>query len=374
MAEQAVGVDEVMAAAEAEADLHDWDGLDFVEHLRVLFDAVDASDAKSASKAGLRVQVQHTLADRLRLVDLLQREPEIEQVDVSAPIVVCGLPRTGSTFLGGLLAQDERNRTLRPDDSKPFGMPSGGGGGPGLVIDEGFLQRHLLEPPAEDVGLLDMELSLMQPCFFEIPEYVEHMLAADKTEAYRWHRRLLQLGQHRTPRERWSVRSPAHSSGVAEMLATYPDMKLVVTHRDPVMVVPSVCSLFEYLMRGNYDDPIDRIQFGRYNLDWWTEAIRRLLEARDAASDGLRCYDVDYRRLLTEPVTVVREIYEFHDLEWTGECEAAMRGWADGHRQEDQRAQFGTHKYSAEHYGLDPHELDRHFAFYNERFEPEPRL
>jgi Sulfotransferase family len=371
--------DALMEAAVAETGLDDLGDVPFAEALDALLAALndeaglDAAHAEAAAQANVRLLVK-----RLRLVHDRKRYPPIADEAITAPIVIVGLPRTGSTHLHGLLGEVEGIRTPRfwemalpspPPERSTFGSD------PRIAIVDAELARtpvglQVRHPFAarrpEQCNLLhDWAFMNQTPiAAYHVPSYRDWLFDADHAPAYEAHRRTLQQLQWRAP-GRWVLKYPKHLMALGTLLATYPDAVLVWTHRDPAVVVPSACSLTSF-MREMTSGPVDRVRFGR---DWavMEELVaRRGADARDRMADEpSRVIDVHYRDLMADPVGTVASILEFAGAPFADGSRAAVEQFVAANA----AGRHGAHTYTAAEFGLDPSRLRRRFDWYIERFE-----
>jgi hypothetical protein len=373
--------DALMEAAAAEAGLDDLGDVPFVEALDALLAALndeaglDAARAESASQTNVRLLVK-----RLRLVDDRKRHPSIADQAIMAPIVIVGLPRTGSTHLHGLLGEVEGLRTPRfwemalpspPPERATFEFD------PRIAIVDAELARTPVElqvrhPFAarrpEQCNLLhDWAFMNQTPiAAYHVPSYRDWLFDADHAPAYEAHRRTLQHLQWHAP-GRWVLKYPKHLMALDTLLATYPDAVLVWTHRDPAVVVPSACSLTSF-MREMTSGPVDRVRFGREWALMEELVARRGATARDRMPDeSSRVLDVHYRDLMADPVGTVASILDFAGAPFTEGSRAAVQAFVASNVQ----TRHGAHTYTAQEFGLDPARLRRRFDWYIDRFEVE---
>jgi len=334
-----------------------------------------------------RRQLVELLEQRLRLVDWRKRHPEIEREATQRPLFVLGLPRTGTTLLYGLLAEDRRARApLSWEVDQPHPPPEAAtwASDPRIQTSEkrfGYVRRlapgfQAIHPigarmPQECIVMMAPEfMSMRFEMTFGVWGYQRWMLEQDMTSAYRFHRGFLQHLQWRGPKGRWVLKSPGHLGTLETLLAVYPDAMIVQTHRDPVRVVPSVASL-EVTMRQASSDAIDPARVGRQNLEQWGRMLDRCIETRARRPDvDARILDLAYDDVAADPMRCIERIYDRFDLELEDESRSRM----ERHLAENPRHRWGVHRYDAATFGLDPDELDAAFEGYRTRFgvRPEP--
>jgi hypothetical protein len=368
----------LLEAAAAETGLHDFGDVPFADALEVLVDALhheanlDAPRERAAAQSLTRL-----LAKRLRLVDDRAKYPAIAGEVIEAPIFIVGLPRTGSTHLHGLLGQVEGVRTPRfwemtlpspPPERDTFDSD------PRIAEVEAELSQTPTELQArhpfaarrpEQCNLLyDWAFMNTTPvASYHVPSYRDWLLDADHRPAYEAHRRTLQHLQWRTA-GRWVLKYPKHLMALDVLLETYPDAVLVWTHRDPAVVVPSVCSLTSF-MRTLTSGPTDLHRFGRTWAALEELVAYRGVTARDRMPDAAsRVMDLHYCDLMADQVGSVGSILAFAGVPFSDRSRASVEAFIA----ENAKDRHGKHTYTPEEFGLDAQRLRRRFAWYIDRF------
>lgn len=321
------------------------------------------------------------LENRLRILDVLRRNPEIERGPIERPIFVVGLPRTGTTILHALLAQDPATRVpLTWEVMHPWPPPERASfetdpriaevekhfAGIDRILPD-FKHMHPMGArlPQECVALTAHDFATMIfHTTHRVPSYQAWLAALDLRPVYAFHRRQLQVLQWRCPAERWVLKSPGHLWALDALLAVYPDARLVFTHRDPLKVVASLANLIATL-RGLASDRIDPHEIGAD----WTERLAAGLAAatrvRDAHRLGdERVIDVHFHELVGDEIGAIRRIYERFGLALSAEAEARMRRFLV----ENPKDKHGAHRYDLAAAGLDRARERRRYADYQERF------
>jgi hypothetical protein len=326
--------------------------------------------------------IEGYLTNRLRVVDWVTRHPHIRDTDVRPPIVVMGLPRTGTTVLFDVLAQDPANRApLTWEVDQPWPPPEAAtyDTDPRIAaVDANLAGTEILIPGF--LSMHDMGARLAQECVritggdfrsmifatqYRVPEYEQWLLhEADMGSAYRYHRLFLQYLQSANPAERWVVKSPAHLWSTDALVHEYPDAFVVHTHRDPVRVVCSLASLIDLLRRLASDD----VTLSEVAAEWVDDIALGLDRAVAARRDGTippgRAVDVYFRDFLADPMGVVGTIYERAGLELSAEAEHRMRAFLAENPQE----KHGGHRYRFADTGLDASALRAMTRTYQEYF------
>jgi hypothetical protein len=376
-------VEGLEAAAVAAAGDDDFGAPSYRDGLAVLVGSLnEEAQLSELGVAALDAQLTGILTNRLKVIAWRRDHPEVAAERIAEPLVVIGLPRTGTTLLSALLGCDPHRRPLvrwetaeciPPPETATFHTdPRIEATWAGMqmldAINPGFKAIHYdpADGPTECVTLLAQHFtSTLFETLANMPTYGAWLLAVDETDAYAHHRDVLQVLQSRAP-GRWSLKSPHHGLAVREMRAQYPDAHVVVTHRDPATVIASVCSLIQSLS-STFSDA----DHTKYIAAHWPEVaeviVTRIAEFRDAhGDDGF--LDVQYPDLMADPIGVVRAIYEWEGSDYTPEAEAAMLAYMA----DNQQGKFGRHEYSLEPFGLDAGELAERFKPYVERFGVRP--
>jgi hypothetical protein len=329
------------------------------------------------------------LTGRLHVVDWVARNPSIAEADIRPPIVVLGQPRTGTTILFDVLAQDPANRVpLTWEVDQPWPPPETDTyeSDPRIEeVDAKLASVDLLIPGFR--AMHDMGARLGQECVritaadfrsmifatqYRVPEYQRWLLhQADMRSAYRYHRMFLQYLQSAHSGERWVIKSPAHLWSLNALFEEYPEALIVQTHRDPLRVVCSLASLVDLLRRLASDD----VSISEVAAEWVDDIVLGLDRAIEARKNGTvtdqQAVDVLFSDFLQDPMAVVKTIYDRLDIELSDPAEKAMRAFLAANPQE----KHGGHRYSFADTGLDAGLLRERTRAYTEFFDiPEEAL
>jgi hypothetical protein len=352
----------------------------------------DLNDRAALTEVGSVIagtDVVDYLTSRLRVVDWVRRNPRIAEADIRPPIVVLGQPRTGTSILFDVLAQDPANRVpLTWEVDQPWPPPETATYESDSRIDEvdaKLAAVDLLIPGFR--AMHDMGARLAQECVritavdfrsmifstqYRVPEYQHWLLhEAEMASAYRYHRMFLQYLQSAHPADRWVIKSPAHLWSLNALFHEYPGALIVQTHRDPLRVVCSLASLIDLLRHLASDD----VSISEVAAEWVDDIVLGLDRAIEARKDGTvpagQAVDVLFSDFLRDPMAVVTTIYERLDIELSDEAEKAMRAFLDANPQE----KHGGHSYSFADTGLDANLLREQTRAYQEFFDiPEEAL
>lgn len=371
--------DELIERACKEVALEDFGGTSYREGLQVFVASLDGEAALSEiGVAALEAQVTTNLVNRLRVTDWLATHPELLRRPIERPLFVLGMPRTGTTLLSYLLDEDPANRSLlRWEALASVPPPTTASLRTDPRVDaarEGQAMLDALNPefkaihyeapdgPTECVAVFAQDFkSLLWETVANVPTYGAWLARTDLTSAYAYHERELQVLQSEAP-GRWTLKSPAHCFGLDALVARYPDARLVMTHRDPVAVVASVCSLVRSLS-ATFSDADHSAYIATHWTDVVADAVDRVADFRRREGDD-RFVDVRYDDLLADPVGEVRRIYTHFEDELDDGAAGRMAAYVDANPQ----GVHGRHRYTLEDLGLDRATLEERFAGYRATF------
>ena len=378
-----LSVDAVLSAAVERTGLDDFGPDDFLERLGLWLAETDENPERTAlGRFSLYNDCVRAAANRLWIRDLLERHPEIHEQEIERPIIVVGLPRSGTTHLVNLIAADQRLRSMPLwEGQQPVPDPREKPGPDGVdprytrsaVAWEGFRTSSpliaVMHPMNPDH--IHEELELLLPDFTSYnqewvtraPRWRDYYLAHDQTRHYAYLKTVLKILQWYRPRERWVLKSPQHLEQLGPLVKTFPDATIVMTHRDPVSVIQSSATMLAYGARMSYTQPRPEWYF-----EYWSDRIRRLLEA--SVRDRLlvpadRTIDVLFHEFMADDLAMVERIYEVARLSMTNEARAQIGAYLAGH----QRGQAGQVVYDVrKDFGFEPSEVRSSFDFYSDRF------
>ncbi|MCW2513372.1 MAG: sulfotransferase family protein [Mycobacterium sp.] len=383
------------ASAQRKEGLYDWGPLPFEEPLAVLADDYARANLNDVGGYVLRSGLVHSLRMRLRAQEWIRRHPEITEERITAPIVVVGMMRSGTTLLQRLLAADHRFHCaygwevveVAPTlDHRWSALED-----PRIAISErreatsramapelfAIHPMYAREPEEEIVFLADAFLSHVPEAGAHLPVYRTWIDTQDFAPAYDYLHRMLQFlqwqkrraadarcdeGTGRTSR-RWVLKSPAHLGYLDALRTRFPDLHVVHMHRDPRETIPSGASLNATLHAMHADD-VDRRRVG---AEWlqrmgWTND-RAMATRNEWADDSTLCTDIEFTDAVADPVGQAARVYRAIGMILTADAESAMRRWLVERPRELARA-----PYAATDFGLTDAQIDERFAAYNSRF------
>jgi hypothetical protein len=332
-------------------------------------------------RVAVRWDLRRMLSTLLILADAEQQDPAILTRPLAPPIFIAGLPRSGTTFLHGLLAEDPANRAPRMWEAiYPYPAHRAAGFGAGRWKVQ--LQLRIFTRLSPGIGNLHpMKADAPQECteftshvfrsprfddVFRAPSFRAWLAASGYDEGYWFLARFLRhlQGAGEAPR-RWILKSPEHVFSTDALARVFPDALLVLVHREPGHVLASAARLTE-LLRSPFTTAIDRREIGRKVADYWQDGMRRMVALADCLSFPLRSrlVHVQYRSLVADPVGTIARIYDAFGLELSREARAAMAAKVA----HVPNGGYGANHYWPEEFGIDPERERERASVYVQRF------
>lgn len=372
--------DALHARASADTGLHDFGPDDYRERLDVYLAALrDIDGLHAAGVVNFYSQLLQLLKNRLLLTDLLRRHPEIDDIEPQPPIVIAGLPRTGTTHLHNLLAAAPTFRTMPYWESvEPFPLPQEAGLEPDprrLRMDVGvgvintvmpyfpLMHEMTTDHVHEEIQLLANDFSTMLfETLGEVPRWRDYYQAHDQTPHYQYLARQLKAMQFLRGGRRWLLKSPQHLEQVPVLDRVFPGSIVVFTHRDPVPVALSMIAMITYSARMHRSPvPVRRI------AEYWVDRLERMLAALVRDRDRIgpqRSIDIRFDDFMADESGVAARVYALAGEPCTDDARAAITAYLGGHR----RGRLGNVETSCQLFGLAEDDLRARFAPYVERF------
>jgi hypothetical protein len=379
-AECPLDADALHARAIADTGLDDFGPDDYRERLDVYLAALhDIDGMHGPGVVNFFGQLSQWLKNRLLLADLLKRHPEINDIDLLPPVVIAGLPRTGTTHLHNLLAAGTTFRTLPYWESfEPFPLPAEEGIEPDpraarmdvavtvmntLMPHFALMHEMTTEHVHEEIQLLANDFSTM---FMEtlayVPRWENYYLAHDQTSTYEYLATQLKALQFLRGGRRWLLKSPQHLEQLPVLDKVFPGVAVVCTHRDPVPVAISMVAMLTYSARMHRSPvPVEEIAAG------WIHRLELMLNALVRDRDVItpeRSIDVTFDDFMADELGVAERVYGLVGEPVTDDARAAIVDYLAGH----QRGRLGKVVTSCEMFGLNEGELRERFAPYVSRF------
>lgn len=373
----------IQRSAETQTGLSAYEDPGYLERMGVLLAAMDADTELSpfGRQNNFNIMARYA-AQRSRLEDLYHKHPEIEQIEIVQPIIIAGLPRSGTTHLLNLISVDDRLRSLpywesiepfpanaqprefSPDDPRVLQCQEQ------LSVQDMimplFKNMHDMSPghTHEEIELMGMDFSMM---LFEnyalLPAWRDYFVSHDQTEHYRFLKRCLKALQWLRGPERWILKSPQHLEQLPQLLEVFPDASFVLTHRDPVSVTVSLLTMLSYSARLSRN-PVRTDDIA----DYWVDRVERMLRG---CVNGVSCLpegrtsQILFHEFMADDIATVGHIYARAAHPMTSEIEAAMQSYM----RDNPRGKYGQIEYNLEQdFSLDSASLYERYRFYTDRF------
>mgnify|MGYP005713087553 FL=1 len=376
-----IDANEILDQAKSETGLSDLGEPLFSEGLNRLSDSIN--NEANLNEIGIQAQpirIQGLLSNRLRFEEDLKKFPEILDQEIIAPIVIVGLPRTGSTMTHRLLASDPNHTAMLWWEGRyPALLPGEKRGDIETRMELGkaevdavvaaspeALDIHPWDYKGADEEILLLEhnfLSTVPESFMALPSYSEWIEDQDHTLAYEDLKKFIQYLQWQNPgreKKRWVLKSPHHLGFIDKMISVFPDAKIIQTHRDPIKTVPSFCS-----MCANLFEPLttnfDKVFIGKHWSNKLTRALNHCMNISEQHPDNF--LDLEFLNMIKDPIDEMKKIYEFIGESFGEKTEVAMEAW-----REENKHEMGAHKYSLEEYDLTESQINNNFAKYQQKY------
>jgi hypothetical protein len=373
----------ILDAARTETGLSDFGAEDFVERLDVWVQAVNEdSEASDITRISLQQMCVRYASTRLRVEDMIRRHPEILDIRIERPIIVAGLPRSGTTHLLGLISADSRLRSLPwweatapvPVPGEP--APRGAADPRWVRADQGWKGYDALLPYmklmhefspdhiSEDIELQAVDFSsYLLEWMARVPRWRDYYLAHDQSGTYAYLKRGLQVLTHIHGPNRWVLKCPQHMEQLPVLKKTFPDATFVITHRDPVASIQSAITMSGYAARV-FRRRVDT----QGDLEYWVDRYRRLLERCVADRDSMpeeQTLDVYFHEWTQNPDPILREIYRRADLVLTDANLSELHAYLKAH----EHGASGKVVYNLQRdFGVSAAQIRSQFDFYFNRF------
>jgi hypothetical protein len=370
---------DLLASARKVTGLHDFGDEDFLLPLRLLLeDFRERNHFTPMGRITVKTILHQQLCARLCLEQRFKLAPEIAQAPIDRPLIIAGLPRTGTTHLHNLLSRIPSLRylplwqTLHPAPPLP-GRPDRRR----QVTAFSMTMTHYILPLLMRMHELETdlpheELTVCALCYrsfffegaFDVPGYRQWYASNEHEKGYDYLKRTLQILQQesapegRTAATRWVLKSPQHLDQLETILQVFPDAKLILTHRDPLRAVVSMITMMAYTSRQVY-----RPTRLRENAHAWVDRLEQMLRRSQAQVQRIpnaSVLNVDFNAFMADAEGTVRRVCEFAGVELDAAALAAVRDYLS----KNVRDRHGRIEYRFEDLGLNEGEIRERFAFY----------
>ena len=370
----------VLAAARERTGLSDFGAEDFHERLNMWVQAVaDDTELSAVGRLTCFNEAVRYASARLQVEDTIKSHPEILDIDIDRPLVIAGLPRSGTTYLLQLMSADQRLRSLphweavRPvrapymQDGKDtrYDLCAGEWAQTDAILP--YIKAiHEFSPDhtSEDIELQGVAFG---GYYFEwiahVPGWRDYQFTHDPTPVYRYMRRMMQLLSWQKGPNRWVTKCPQHMEQLLSVNAALPGAYTVINHRDPVASIQSAITGIAYGARLTRTR-VDMKQIAEYWIDRYEHLLRACVRDRDQL-DPARSYDLYFHELMADPFGQIEEIYRRADIPFDQQTRDAFQGAIDHNK----RGKHGQLVYDLRgDFGLEPDAIRERFSFYFDRF------
>jgi hypothetical protein len=372
----------LMSKAERLTGLSDWGGNRWEEDrfrhdFAILCDGIETTGGvTSLGRSRSYARLMTMLVSRLRYLDARKHSAGVDAERILAPLIGTGMPRAGTTFLHGILAQDPALRVAKAFEAAiPVPLPGTDGDTRSavyedLLVFQGMTDEHVksmhpfgAELPEECLFLQEGACTGFFGGLWNVPNFLAAV--ADKAAtAYRWQIGVMQYLQTISRGERWALKTPAHIMTWGEMHLAFPDALVYVNHRDPGKVIPSMASLMAAL-RGLFSDQVlDPLQLGQEQLIIWSPTMNGYADWRKGSGRDAKVMDVVFSELVARPLEVVGQLYDTYGLRLADEARERMLR----HLDRDHHGKGPQRAYSLSEFGITDADIESAFGAYIDQF------
>ncbi len=368
----------ILADAVDAAGLDDFGKDDYLPGLAKLLETYESNHFTEASRGSLRRRVMEVLISRLQVEDAWKRHPEVKQMPIAKPLFLTGLPRTGTSALLNVLANDPAARELKLWEARnpaPMERLQPGEEDPRYLQLKAELDH--MNATSDFKKIHYMTADSAEECIFLtnhtfqdaaygvevfLEPYASFYKEVDRRPQYQYHADLLRLLQWQRPAERWLLKTPSHICHLDIILEQHPDCGIIVTHRNPLEVIGSYCSMMMAVLP-EQTVRMDPGEMGRRMLAHLGGQMDQSMAIRESLPAG-RIVDVMYRDFVDDTMGVVDSIYLQLGLPYPDAVRAAISAYVDDHP----RGKHGSHDYRLEEFGLTHQQVLSRFANYIETY------
>jgi hypothetical protein len=376
-----LNTDRLIKQAQKKTGLNDFGDPSFRDGLEILTGELnEQAQLSQIGQIASYFNLLDSLCVRLQLIDFRGRRPQVTRQSIKRPLFITGLPRTGTTILYELIAQDPSFRSPASWElTRPIPPPKEASYKSDkrirsvdrqLALAEklspGFRAIHAIgaELPQECVYILASHfISEQFGYMYNIPKYRSWALNQAMTASYRWHANFLQHLQVDFGADHWVMKAPAHLAYLKYLVAQYPDAAIVWTHRRPLDTITSFSSLV-CTLRSGFSNTINPLAIGQHEMQHFSKIATMGMSDRSALDDR-QVFDVSFSALCSDPISVIASLYEHFEMQLSCYAESQMRNYL----RQRPRHLYGEHAYSSEDFGLDRTQERELYSLYLSRFD-----
>jgi hypothetical protein len=368
---------QIINAAKNQTNLEYFGNPLFLEGFECLVQSIN--EEADLNDIGMEAQ-QHRLigilVNLLRIENACIQHPEILTEEIKSPVVIVGLPRTGSTMTHRLLASDPRHTAMLWWEGRyPAMLDNEDRGHPNERMEMGKAEVEAVMQASPEALTIhpwdykgaDEEILLLEHTFFStvpesfmrLPTYSKWVESQDHIHAYAQLKIMLQYLQWQNPgrdKKRWVLKSPHHLGFIDKLLKIFPDSKVIQTHRDPLKTVPSFCSMCSNLFEP-LTNSYNKNAIGHHWAHKLAKVLNHCMEVSNSNKENF--LNLEFQKMIKDPILEMEQVYKFIDEDFTDQAENAMNAW-----KEENQHEMGAHQYSLEEFGLESSFIDSYFSEY----------
>ena len=373
--------EELIINAQKKTGLRDLGDNAALQSLDVLLNSINNEARLNPSgKLIQKSRFTRALIHRLRIEELLTKYPEIHEIDLGRITLITGLQRTGTTFLQRLLNSNPAIRALSSDELlEPVPARKLNRGTKMIRRVRSFVAHQAISylspdfrivhpisksEPEEDVLLLDLcFMSQSNEATMNVPTYARWLEEQNHTHAYEYFRTMLKILAWQRAGDHWVLKTPHHMEYLDVFLKTFPDAKIIQTHRDPMKTLPSFCSMVAH-GRGIFSDHVNPEEIASH----WHRKILRMIQATEAVRSRCemdRFMDVSYYSLITDPIVQLQEIYQWLGMNFDDQAVKC----AEQYIKTNPKNRFGRHSYCMRDFGLTEEDVEKSISGYRQKYQ-----
>lgn len=378
MSQISFDMDTLLQEAQQKTSLNDFGNNDFKTGLKILLDTYDHNGYTEKGRHKNRKRVLDLLCARLRIEHAFKLHPQIREQKIKAPMLLTGLPRTGTSALLNLLANDPAARPLymwegfnpEPIEGLPKGAPD-----PRYVAMKEWEEKNAKDAKFKKIHSTSVDtpeecIHLLNHTFCDVQYGAETMMEPygawfqqqDLHDSYAYYADLLRMLQWQRPGERWLLKSPAHLWALDILIEQFPDCSIVITHRNPLECVTSYASMMAALMANR---EFDKRTLGPVVMEYLARKMEKAIAVRKQHNNA-RFIDIQFEEFINNPLLTAEKIYQHFGLPFTSDVRQHMQDYADAHPM----GKHGKHEYQLDEHGLTAEAILKRFDFYIREYHP----
>lgn len=334
----------------------------------------------------------NTLKNRRKVLQFYHSNKEfiVANGNFKAPVIITGFSRSGTTLLQRLMSEDPNTRSPYTFELEVPIPPMSSGVNPledprikksGAAISSlsklapGFMEKfdesHYWSPTEMEESLIYM---LAHNCMSVMNNatagrgYMDDFFTIEAIRPIFRYERLFftMLDAYRPAQSHWTLKAPIYAPFFPNIFDEYPDARVILTHRNPIYTFPSVCRIMEsWHIAFDKDGSFDKHRFAEFQQVYMEKYILVPFKYRNEHPEiEKQIFDCMYEELFTNPIEMVKRIYQKYELDYSKEFEERMKNYLRNNKQ----GKYGRHKYSLEEYGFTGEGLYQKYKDYMDHY------